>query len=54
MALAAALLATSCVTPRRVNYLQNLTQGDQITIENRFEAVIAHIEVLFYNRQKTC
>lgn len=36
-----AVLLTSCVTPRRVNYLQDMTQGSQIELENRFEAVIA-------------
>lgn len=36
-----AILSTSCVTPRRVNYLQDMAQGSQIELENRFEAVIA-------------
>lgn len=38
---ATAILMTSCVTPRRVNYLQDMTQGSQIELENRFEAAIA-------------
>ncbi len=40
------LLASSCVTPRRVNYLQDMTQGSQIKIENQFEAVIAPYDEL--------
>lgn len=38
--------ATSCVTPRRVNYLQDMTQGSQIELENRFEAKIAPYDEL--------
>lgn len=37
---------TSCVTPRRVNYLQDMTQGSQIELENRFEAKIAPYDEL--------
>lgn len=37
---------TSCVTPRRVNYLQDMTQGSQIELENRFEAAIAPYDQL--------
>lgn len=33
--------AVSCVTPRKVNYLQDMTQGSQIELENKFEARIA-------------
>lgn len=40
MALTAVAL-TSCVTPRRVNYLQDMTHGSQIELEGRFEARIA-------------
>lgn len=40
------LSATSCVTPRRVNYLQDMTQGSQIELENRFEARIAPYDEL--------
>lgn len=40
------LTATSCVTPRRVNYLQDMTHGSQIEIENRFEATIAPYDEL--------
>lgn len=36
-----AFLATSCVTPRKVNYLQDMYNGSQIELENRFEAVIS-------------
>lgn len=36
----------SCVTPRRVNYLQDLSQGSQIQIENKFEAAIAPYDEL--------
>ena len=35
------VLMASCVTPRRVNYLQDMTHGSQIELENRFEARIA-------------
>ncbi len=42
-----ALMMTSCVTARRVNYLQDLTHGSQIQIENRFEAVIAPYDELY-------
>lgn len=35
------LTLTSCVTPRRVNYLQDMTHGSQIQLEDRFEARIA-------------
>lgn len=44
--LALAVLMVSCVTPRRVDYLQDMTQGSQIQIENRFEAVIAPYDEL--------
>ena len=44
-----ALLTTSCVTSRRVNYLQDMTQGSQIELENRFEAVIAPYDQLEIN-----
>ena len=40
------LTVTSCVTPRRVNYLQDLTHGSQIQIENKFEAKIAPYDEL--------
>ena len=40
------IMTASCVTPRRVNYLQDMTQGSQIRIENRFEAVIAPYDEL--------
>lgn len=40
------ILVSSCITPRRVNYLQDLTQGSQIQIENKFEAAIAPYDEL--------
>ena len=40
------LLATACITPRRVNYLQDMSQGCQIEIENKFEATIAPYDEL--------
>ncbi len=42
----AAVLLTSCVTTRRVDYLQDMVHGSQIEIENRFEAVIAPYDQL--------
>lgn len=47
-ALTAAMAAgmVSCVTPRRVDYLQDMTHGSQIEIENRFEAVVAPYDEL--------
>lgn len=36
----------SCITARRVDYLQDMTHGSQIEIENRFEAVIAPYDEL--------
>lgn len=38
--------SVSCITPGRVNYLQDMTHGSQIEIENRFEAVIAPYDEL--------
>ena len=47
IALGVALLTlASCVTPRRVNYLQDMTHGSQIQLEDRFEARIAAYDVL--------
>lgn len=40
------LAATSCVTPRRVNYLQDMCHGSQIELENKFEATIAPYDEL--------
>lgn len=40
------LTLTSCVTPRRVNYLQDMTHGSQIELEDRFEARIAPYDEL--------
>lgn len=39
-------ITTACVTPRRVNYLQDMTQSCQIQIENKFEATIAPYDEL--------
>ena len=47
--LAIVMLLTSCVTTRRVDYLQDMTHGSQIEIENRFEAVIAPYDQLSIN-----
>ena len=44
--LLSAVLMASCVTTRRVDYLQDMTHGSQIEIENRFEAVIAPYDQL--------
>lgn len=44
--LSIAFLATACITPRRVNYLQDMTQGCQIQVENKFEAAIAPYDEL--------
>ena len=41
-----ALSLASCVTPRRVDYLQDMGQGSQIQIEDRFEASIAPYDEL--------
>ena len=41
-----AMSTASCVTARRVDYLQDMTQGSQIEIENRFEAMIAPYDEL--------
>ena len=42
----AAFIVVGCVSPRRVDYLQDLHHGSQIEIENRFEAVIAPYDEL--------
>ena len=44
--LLATVLLASCVTPRRVDYLQDMSHGSQIEIENRFEATIAPYDQL--------
>lgn len=46
LTIALVMTMASCITPRRVNYLQDMTQGSQIEIENRFEAVIAPYDEL--------
>ena len=42
----AALAATSCVTTRKVVYLQDMKHETQIELENRFEAVISPYDEL--------
>ena len=42
----AALSAVSCVTTKRIAYLQDMKHGSQIELENRFEAVIAPYDEL--------
>ena len=49
MVLALTVLCSACVTTRRVDYLQDMTHGSQIEIENRFEAVIAPYDQLYIN-----
>lgn len=39
-------LVTSCVTPRKINYLQDMCHGSQIELENKFEATIAPYDEL--------
>lgn len=43
------VLCSACVTTRRVDYLQDMTHGSQIEIENRFEAVISPYDQLYIN-----
>ena len=43
---AAALLMTSCVTTKQVAYLQDMSHGSQIELENKFEAVISPYDEL--------
>lgn len=47
IAIALLVLATSCVTPRKVNYLRDMTPESQIELENRFEAVVSPYDELF-------
>lgn len=42
----AAMAASSCVTTRKVAYLQDMKHGTQIELENRFEAVVAPYDEL--------
>ena len=46
LSLAVAISMTACVTPARINYLQDMTHGSQVEIENRFEAKIAPYDKL--------
>lgn len=43
---AVTVLFSACVTPGRVNYLQDMTHGSQIEIENAFEATISPYDEL--------
>ena len=40
------LTTTSCVTPRRINYLQDMTPMTQIELEHRYEAKVAAYDEL--------
>ena len=42
----AVLSAASCVTTKRIAYLQDMTHGSQIELENTFEAVVAPYDEL--------
>lgn len=42
----AAISAASCVTQKKIAYLQDMTHGSQIELENRFEAVISPYDEL--------
>lgn len=44
-----ALLAVGCVSPRRINYLQDMTPLTQIELEHRFEAKVAPYDELSIN-----
>lgn len=46
LAITVTLAMSSCITPGRVNYLQDMTHGSQIEIENKFEATIAPYDEL--------
>ena len=46
LVLLAALCAVSCVTTRKIAYLQDLTHGSQIELEDTFEAVISPYDEL--------
>lgn len=46
MTLLVAMTAVSCVTPRRINYLQDMTPASQIELEHRFEAKVAPYDEL--------
>lgn len=41
MVIAAAICAASCATPKKVLYLQDMQQGSQIELENKYEATIS-------------
>lgn len=41
MVIAAAIYAASCATPKKVLYLQDMQQGSQIELENKYEATIS-------------
>ena len=43
---ATAIALSSCVSPRRINYLQDMTPATQIELENKFEAKVAPYDEL--------
>lgn len=44
--LAATAALCSCITPKKVLYLQDMSEGSQIELENKFEAVISPYDEL--------
>lgn len=46
LALLLCFVATSCITPKKVDYLQDMQHATQIDLENRFEATIAPYDEL--------
>ena len=46
VAICCSVLLSSCITPKRVNYLQDLEQGSLIELENKFEARISTYDEL--------
>ena len=46
VAVLVAMASTSCVSPRRINYLQDMTPMTQIELEHRYEAKVAAYDEL--------
>ncbi len=44
--IALTVILSSCVSPRRINYLQDMTPATQIELENKFEAKVAPYDEL--------
>ncbi len=44
--IALTVILSSCVSPRRINYLQDMTPATQIELENKFEAKVAPYDQL--------